>query len=201
MSKPFEIVGVPFTLYVAPTGTAFPLITAAPAVDWVKVGTSGDRNYTEDGVTVAHSQSFNLVRSAGATGPQKAFRTEEDLVISLTLMDLTLEQYALALNDNVVATTAAGVGTAGFKALKLYQGVGVETMALLIRGDASAYGESWKSQYEIPVCFQSGNPEPVYTKGEPASLALEFTTLEDPDAATAEERFGRLVMQHAVALA
>ncbi len=46
-------------------------------------------------------------------------------------------------------------------------------MALLIRGDASPYGDAYGSQYEIPACFQSGSPEPVFTKGEPAGLALE----------------------------
>lgn len=201
MPKPFEILAAPFTLYAAPTGTAFPLITAAPAEAWKKIGTSGDRNYSDDGVTVAHSQTLAQARGAGATGPQKAWRTEEDMVVSLTLWDLTLEQYAIAMNGNAVATTAAGAGTAGFRVLKLYQGVQVATMALLVRGDVSAYGDSWKSQYEIPVCYQSGNPEPVYTKGEPAGLALEFTALEDPDAATPDARFGRLVMQHAAALA
>jgi len=74
-------------------------------------------------------------------------------------------------------------------------------MALLVRGNVSGYGDGFKSQYEIPVCFQSGSPEPVYTKGEPAGLALEFTALEDPAAATPDMRFGRLVMQHQAALA
>lgn len=193
---PFEILGAPFTLYVAPVGTAFPLIDAAPAEAWKIVGTSGDRNYSEEGVTVAHSQTVNSVRGAGATGPRKAWRTEEDLVVSLVLWDMTLEQYAIAVNSNAVETTAAGVGTAGFKELGLYRGVQVATMALLIRGDVSAYGANWKSQYEIPCCFESGSPEPVFTKGEPAGLALEFTAMEDPAAAVPAERFGRLVMQH-----
>jgi hypothetical protein len=139
------------------------------------------------------------VRSAGSTGQRKAFRTEEDLTFALTLMDISLEQYALAINGNDVATTAAGVGTAGFKALKLYRGVQVETMALLVRGVASAYGDGWNAQYEIPVCYQSGDAEPVFTKGEPAGVALEFTALED-NAATPDMRFGRIVMQHAAAL-
>lgn len=198
--EPFEIMAAPFTAYLAPVGTAFPLIDSAPAVDWIKVGTSGDRSMNEDGVTVAHSQATNAVRTAGSTGPVKAFRTEEDLVVSFTLLDISLEQYSLALNGNAVATTAAGVGAAGFKALKLYRGVQVQTYALLLRGVASAYGDGWSAQYEIPVCFQSGNPEPVFTKGEPAGLALEFTALEDNDAATPDLRFGRLIMQHAVAL-
>lgn len=200
MGKPHEIIAAPFTLWAAPVGTAFPLIGAAPAVDWIRVGTSGDRNYAEEGVTVAHSQAFSQARPVGATGPVKAWRTEEDLVVSLTLWDLTLEQYATTLNSNAVATTAAGVGVAGFKAMQLYQGGEVTLMALLVRGDVSAYEAGFKSQYEIPVCYQSGSPEPVFTKGEPAGLALEFTALEDPDAASADLRFGRLVMQHAAAL-
>lgn len=199
--QPYEIVGVPVTLWVAPVGTAFPLIGAAPSVTWKMVGTSGDRSETEEGVTVAHSESINKMRSAGSTGPIKAFRTEEDLMISLVLMDITLEQYSLAMNSNAVATTAAGVGAAGFKAMKLYKGIQVASMALLVRGQASAYGEGWNAQYEVPVCFQSGVPELVFTKGEPAGLALEFTALEDPSAATPADRFGRMVMQHAVALA
>lgn len=198
--QPYEIIAAPFTLWWAPTGTAFPLIDAAPAVAWIKVGTSGDRSESEEGVTVAHGQEFNQVRTAGATGPVKAFRTEESLVVSLTLLDITLEQYRLSLNGNAVATTAAGVGTAGFRALNLYKGVDVAAMALLVRGEVSGYGDGWRSQYEIPVCFQSGSPEPVFTKGEPAGLALEFTALEDPAAATADARFGRMIMQHAAAL-
>lgn len=200
MGEPYEIIAAPFTVYAAPVGTAFPLISAAPAVDWIMLGAAGDRSVTEDGVTVAHSQSINGVRTAGSTGQRKAFRTEEDLVISLTLLDITLEQYARALNSNAVGTTAAGVGTVGFKSLKMYRGVEVATMALLVRGVASAYGDGWNAQYEVPVCYQSGDAELVYTKGEPAGVALEFTALEDFDAASADLRFGRLVMQHAIAL-
>ncbi len=200
MSQPYEIIAAPFTLYLAPVGTAFPAIDAAPAGDWVKVGTSGALSENEDGVTVTFSETINKVRTAGSTGPVKAFRPEEDLVIGLTLLDITLEQYKLAVNGNAVTTTAAGVGTAGFKSLKLHKGAQVATMALLVRGDASPYGDNYKSQYQVPVCFQSGTPEVVHKKGDPAGLALEFTALEDPGAATVDARFGSLVMEHAAAL-
>lgn len=196
---PYEIVAGPFTLWLAPVGTAFPLIDAAPAVAWVKVGTGGDKNYSEDGVTVAHSQSIEQARPAGTVGPVKAWRTEEDLMISLTLWDITLEQYATALNAAAVTTTAAGEGTAGFKKLGLSQGQEVATYALLARG-ISPYGDSYAAQYEVPRCYQSGNAEPAYLKGTPAGLDLEFTALEDANAASASERFGRLVAQHAAAL-
>lgn len=194
--EPFEIIATPFAIYRAPVGEAFPAIDAAPAGNWTLIGTSGDRSYSEDGVTIVHSQTIEQARPLGSTGPVKAFRTAEDLMIRCTLWDMTLEHYARALNDNAVATTAAGAGTAGYKALNHYRGLNVATMALLIRGAASGYGDGWNSQYEVPVVYQSGSPEPVHRKGTPAGLALEFTALEDPNAASAAARFGRLVVQH-----
>lgn len=193
--EPYEIIAAPFTLYVAPLNTAMPVVTAAPAAGWVKVGTSGDRNYSEDGVTVMHSQSNKLVRSAGAVGPIKAFREEEDLMFRLTLWDITLEQYTKALNDNAITTTAAGAGTAGTKSIGLSQGKTIKTFSLLVRG-ISPYGDGMVAQYEVARCFQSGNAEPQYRKGDPAGLALEFTALERLTAANESERFGKLVMQH-----
>lgn len=193
--EPYEIIGAPLTLWLAPVGTAFPLIDAAPAAEWIKVGTSGDLNYSDDGVTVTHNQTFSQARPAGSIGPRKAWRTEENLMIALTLWDLTLEQYATALNNATVATTAAAAGTAGYKKIGLSQGEDVAFLALLARG-VSPYGDGFNAQYEVPRCYQSGNPNPVFKKGVPAGLALEFTAFEDATAATAAERFGRLVAQH-----
>lgn len=197
--EPYEIVGAPLTLWLAPVGEAFPAIDAAPGGNWVKVGTSGDRNYSEEGVAVMHNQTLSQARPAGTTGPVKAFRTDEDLMISLTLWDITLEQYAAALNDADVATTAAGVGTAGFKAIGLSQGQEVTAYALLARG-TSPYGDGMNAQYQVPRCYQSASPNPQYVKGNPAGLELEFTALEDLNAANAAERFGKLVAQHQAAL-
>ncbi len=196
---PYEIIAGPLTLWLAPVGTTFPLIDAAPSGTWIKVGTSGSRNYSEDGVTIAHSQTTQKVRPAGAVGAVKAFRDSEDMMIRVTLWDLTLEQYLYALNGNAVTTTAAGPSTAGFKKIGLSQGHSVTAHALLVRG-VSAYNEAMAAQYEVPRCFQSGNPEPVFRKGVPAGLAMVFDALEDPGAASEAERFGRLVQQHQVAL-
>ncbi|MGG2382987.1 hypothetical protein, partial [Salmonella enterica] len=89
---------------------------------WVKIGTNGDRSYEEGGVTVAHKQSVNKTRSARSVGAIKAFRASEDMTITVTLMDLTLEQYAYALGQVQPSTTVAGVGTVGFKKLGLSRG-------------------------------------------------------------------------------
>ena len=197
--QPYEIIGAPLTLWLAPVGTAFPLVGAAPAGTWTKVGTSGDANYSDDGVLVQHVQKTETARPAGRTGPVKAWRAEEDLMIGLTLWDLSLEQYAAAMNNLAITTTAAGAGTAGFKRMGLSQGIEVATYALLARG-VSAYGDGMVAQYEVPRVFQSANPKIAYKKAKPAGLELEFTALEDMGAATPDVRFGRVVMQHQLPL-
>jgi hypothetical protein len=200
MPAPFEIVAQPFTLWLAPTGTAFPDVDTVPDVGWTKVGTSGDLNYSEDGVTVTHGQTVEAWRALGSTGARKAFRTEEELRISLTVMDVSLEQYKVALNGNTVSTTAAGAGTPGFKDIGLSRGLGVTRYALLVRGVGGPYGDAFAMQYEVPIVVEVGEPEVVYVKGEPAGLALEFMALEDASAVDAKERFGRLVTQNALAV-
>lgn len=194
--EPYEIVAGPLQLWLAPVGTAFPDVDEDPdSEDWTLIGTSGDENYSEDGVTVTHSQTIEQARPAGSTGPRKAWRTGEDLTIALVLWDITPEQYAAALNGNEVTTTAAGSGTAGTKKIGLSRGHEVTCYALLARG-TSPEGDGFAAQYEVPRCYDAGNAAPVFRKGTPAALALEFTALEDPNAASDDERFGRLVAQH-----
>jgi hypothetical protein len=197
---PYEIIGAPLTVWIAPVGTAMPTLDAAPASPWIKLGTNGDRNYDEGGVTVTHSKSYNKVRPAGASGPVKAFLNEEDLMFGVNLMDLTLEQYQFALNNNQIATVAAGVGSPGTKKIGLSEDVGrTAEFALLARG-LSPYNDALAMQYCVPRCFQSGAPAPQFRKGEPAILALQFEALEDLSAGNAQERFGYIIAGSAAAL-
>lgn len=191
---PYEVIAAPYEVWWAEVGTAFPDVDEAPGVGWTQVGTSGSLNFTEAGVTVAHSQAVTQWRASGDTGTRKVFRTEEGLAVRLVLADVSLEQYRLAMNNNAVSTVQSTVGHPGYKKLGLSRGPFVAQMALLVRGP-SAYGDGWASQYEIPIAFQTGNPEPVFgVKGEPAGLALEWTAVVDPSQAETE-RFGRLLMQ------
>lgn len=195
MAKPFEIVAGPLTIWLAPPETAFPAIGADPAGPWVMVGTSGTRNYSNDGVSLQLNQTVAEARPAGALGPVKAWRTEEDALFGVTLWDLTLEQFTLALNGVVPAATAAGAGTAGFKKLGLSRGHDVKTYSLLARG-ASPYADDMIAQFEVPHCYQSGSPNSVFNKGVPVGLQLQWKALEDLEAASEDERFGRLLAQH-----
>jgi hypothetical protein len=198
-SVPYEIIAAPFTVWIAAVGTAFPEVDETPSGSWAKVGSSGDLNYLEDGVTVTHNRSFEKFRALGDLGSRKVFATEEDLMIALTLADLTLEQYKLALNNNAITTVTASSGVPGTKKIGLSSGSSVATYALLVRGP-SPYGDDMVLQYELPRAAQSGNPAVVFRRAQPAALALEWTALVDPNASSSDERFGRIVAQTAVAL-
>lgn len=194
-SAPFEIIAFPYQLWVAPLGTAFPNLWDVPAAPWVAVGTNQDLNYSDEGVTVSHAQEMFLFRALGDSASRKAFRTSEDLKIRLMLVDLTLEQYSYALNGNTVTPTSGVMGTSpSYVTMGLSRGFAVATHAVLIRG-ASPYGDDMVLQYEMPRGAQTGNPEPVYRKDAVALLALEWTGLVDPNAATIFERLGRLRAQ------
>lgn len=194
MSSPFELLAAPFTAYVAAVGTAFPDVDEAPSASWFKIGTSGADNYNEDGVAIKHEQTIETFRGLGKTGQLKAWRTEEALKVGFGVHDVTAEQYGKMLNDATVTDVAAGSGTPGYRYIELQQGLTVALFALVLRADASPYGDSWKMQYQVPIVFQSEEPEPTYTKGEPAGLDVEYTALQHSTLG-----FGRLVIQDATA--
>lgn len=178
MSAPHEIVAAPLTVWLAPVGFAFPDVdeTPIPTMGWEKLGTSGDKNYDEDGVTVTHGQTIEVFRPAGSTAARKAWRTEEELLIGFTLVDLSAAQYARVLNDVTVTQTAAAAGVPGTDAFPLLQGLDVTLFALLARG-ASPANNALTAQYEVPIVYQAESPEPVWKKGEPAGLAIQFAAL------------------------
>ena len=191
MPEPFEITAGPVDVYIAPVGEAMPLVTdEPPAGNWTLIGTSGSTNIGEDGVNVQHSESVEDFRSLGSTGPVKAFRTEEDLLVSFNLMDLTLEQYTYALNFNTVSVDSND------KTINPYKGETVQYRALLVRGNGkSPYGDTRNFQYEIPRVRGDSAPEVIFVKGEPAGLALQFRAMIDLNAASDADRFGKLRFQ------
>jgi hypothetical protein len=188
-----EVIVAPLTVWVAPVGTAFPKIDAEPAEAWIKLGANGNKNYEDDGVTVTHDQTLESFRGAGSTGKRKVYRTEENLMVAFTLVDLTAAQYAKILNDATVTTEAAGAEKAGQKYFDLLQGLSVAQFALLARG-TSAESADLNAQYDVARCVQSGKPAPVFSKGKVTGLATEWDVLEDD-----ESGFGKHRIQTAAA--
>ena len=195
MSEPNEILISLFDVYLAPVGEAFPDVDDTPGGNWSLLGNGGNLSMGEEALTVTHTQQVDLHRTYGSTGPRKASRSSEDLMIAFTLVDLTLEQYTRALNNVAVTDVAAATGNPGYRHINLHRGRDVYRVALLVRGELSVYGDDLEGQYEVPIAVQTGSPAPAFTKTDMAGLALEFMALED-----VTKKFGRLVMQDAVAL-
>jgi len=178
--QPFEVVCAPYTVYAATVGTNFPNIDAVPTTGpggWTQVGTSGNKNYTDTGVTVTHTQTVSTFTPAGSTTVRKAWRTEEGVTFALEVADLSPAQYALILDNITVQTNAPSTTAGGDSHFELMRGVQVNQYALLVRG-ISPVNEAYAAQYEVPSAFMMGNPAPRYSKQGPATLAIEFHAFE-----------------------
>jgi len=186
---PREIVVGPLEIWLAAAVEAEDDVDATPAGNWGKVGTSGDENYTEDGVTVTHSQTIQEHRAVGATGPLKATRTEESLMIAFTLMDLSIAQLTKLLNNT---TKSAG---ANYDYIGVRRGPDITVLSAIARGTGLSPSGAYNIQLYVPRCYQSGDLSPVFNKGTPAGCSAAFSALEYQSAATDEQRFGRWVVQ------
>jgi hypothetical protein len=182
--EPFEIMAAPYDIYLAPEGTAKPDIGIDPAGPWALLGRRGADNYDEAGVVVTHEQSINQHRGLRGTGPVKAWRTSENLMLGFTLDDMRPEALKVAVNGNDVTDGGSS------STLPLHQGAEITTYALLARSSQGPNGDDLASQYYVPKCYQSASPAVTHAKGKAAGIPLAFTAIEDLDAATEEERFG-----------
>jgi hypothetical protein len=173
MAAPEEILAFPLEVWLAPVGTAFPAVDAVPAIDWEKLGTEGDLNYDESGVTVSHGEGVFDFTPAGSTMPSKRFRTSESLLTKLNLVDLSPDVYAKVMNDATVTTVAAGLAVAGEKHFSLFRGDQVNSFATLLRG-VSPVDNTLAMQFEVPKAFVSVNGDVVFNKGVVAALPIEI---------------------------
>lgn len=186
-TAPFEIVAGVCDIYAAPVGTAFPDVDDAPGTVWRALG------HTDGGVKVGHAQTIVELRTDQVTAPVKGVRSEESLQITFSLAEVTPENYALALNQ----ASAFDVPTVGnAKTISLYRGgFGVQTVALLVRGEHLSPEGDFNLQYEVPSAYQSGSPEVDFVKDNKAMLACQFNVIAaaafDPGS-TDEDIFGVL---------
>lgn len=202
MTTPLEIIGGgPFTVYVAPVSEARPEIDDSEGTltggNWDLLGVTGSNNYDESGIAVAHPQTMEYQRVLGRTAPVKAFRTQEDLSIELTLVDLSAATYALILNDKSVTTVAAASGVPGEKYFVPYRGLTVAEFAVLLRAPSPEMATG-NMQWWIPRMVIEGEPKPTFVKGAGASLVVMFKALWDGSQSAGSE-FGRISVQTAAA--
>ena len=194
MPAPFEMVSGPLEVWFAPEGTSSPQLDLTPPNPWRRMGTNGSRSISDDGITVGFEETIESQRSFGTTGVVKQFRTEEDLMISLSLLDVTVETMALALSGLPVTDVAAASGTPGYRQVETQRGFNVVNLAFLLKG-FSPYADFMSAQYWIPKGYASFSGEINYTKGEAAMIEVEIAAIED-----LTFRYGLYQGQDAVAL-
>ena len=191
-SVPYEILTGVGNLYLAPLGTAFPAVNAVPGAAWRDLG------YTQEGVSIKKSQKIEKINVDQETGAVKASRMEESQTIETNLAEATLENLADYVGNTVTDTPAAS-GTIGIREVGLYSGGYVKTYSALFRG-MSAYG-NYPAQYQVPVCYIDGDAELKFQKGgKNPVIKIALEALVDPNATSESEKFGKIVMQDAVAL-
>ena len=178
MPAPFEMVSGPIQVWTAAEATAAPELSAAPPAAWTLLGTNGQRSMSEDGVTVEFSETIEAQRSLGSTAIQKLFRTEEEVMITVALLDVSAETFAIAMSGLAITISAAATSKAGFRAVDLLRGFDVLNLAFLARG-FSPYADAMSAQFWIPKGYASFSGGLQYQKGEAAMIELEIMAIED----------------------
>lgn len=175
-------------LYVAPVGLAFPLVNAVPGAGWVDLGE------TLDGVKLSMTQKNIVARTDQRTGGIKAARDEEGVELETKLAEGTMENLAKLLGQTM-GTVAPAAGVPGQKYAYLHRGVAVVEYAFLFRGFSP--DGPWNEQYELPRGYFDDATEIEFKRAEQSTFSAKFVALEDMNALTEAERFGRRVAQSA----
>lgn len=176
--EPYQLMNGPFAVYIADIADPVELppdIDKAPAGNWALLGLGGDKDITEEGISVNMDQVIAWFRGLGSTAPRKGFRTSEDLIVTFTLADASVENFARAFNDATIDLSG------NQRRIELLQGSEVAQFSLLIYGDGkSAYGD-FNSFWWLPRCSHDAPLEAKIVKGEPIGLQYRWHVLDDDD--------------------
>ena len=177
-SQPFQLMNGPFEVWIADPVELSPDVatpSASIAGNWELLGVSGDKDITEDGITITVEQDVTKFRGLGSIATRKMFRNSQDVVVSFTLADASIENYARALDDATIDMDSHR------RRIQLLMSSDVAQFSLLIRGDGkSPYGD-FNTQWWLPRASHDAPLETKYVKGEPVGLAYRWTALVDDD--------------------
>jgi hypothetical protein len=178
MAQELELITGPVEVYWGPVGETFTAIGSAVAGNWVLLGTSGSKNYTEDGVTIRSEKATEVFRSLGSPYPRASYITEADVFVDVDLKDYTLTQLRTALNQNTVTSDGGG-----FDWISLETEGDVSEIAIQIRGvGKSPLLAGGHIQWNLPRMFEEGSREWGMVKGVPAGSTLSFRAIYDEGA-------------------
>ena len=163
------------TVYYADIGEAMPDVDAAPGGGWTLIGTLGARDYDEAGISILSDVNTSDINSLGALRPECVVPTDIDLRVTLSLMDMSTAQLAVAFGFNTVAAEA---GPPAVNRLSLNMPDNFVAKALLVRFDGKSPDfQTGSAQYEFSNCIELGSKDINYNKESAAMAALEFKIL------------------------
>ena len=170
-------------MWSAPTGSAVSDLSVEPSAPWVLVGTRGGSSISEDGIEINLTETIESQRNLASTGVENLFRPEQDLLISVGLLDLSVETFADAMGGQTPVTVLPTNTTAGYVETQLLRpGLGndfeVNLRAFLLR-TPSPYGDDMVAQFWVPRGYASLSGSIHYQKGEAAELEIEILAVLD----------------------
>jgi hypothetical protein len=142
------------------------------------------------------SQKVELTRTDQRTGPVKAARGEESLKLKTKLVEHTHENLGDVIGA-AVTDTPPGSGTIGTRSINMYRGGVVQEFAFVFLG-FSPYMDADAAYYVPRGYFDMDALK--FDKAKNAPIPITFEALEDLNASSADERFGYLIAQDALAL-
>jgi len=164
-----NLIAGPGSLHRAVFGATEPLDTAVatpPTAPWVDLGA------THDGVTLTvEREEFKLSMDQTVDSPGRRL-TEREVTIATNLAEITLENLAVAMNQDP-ATLDTGVG---FKAMDLEvddPGAEPDYCALLFRGRAPG---GFRRHVIARKVLSVGSVETAYKKGDQTLYPVTFAT-------------------------
>jgi hypothetical protein len=171
--EPFAQITGTAKIYLAPVRTAPPAINTLPGAAWIYLGeTDGEQS-------IEHSGALTLFRVNERTGPVKAVRPEEDVVVSFTLVELTLENYARVLHE---ASKVLESGTPSRKEMPFKRGSCPTEYALLMIGQSSSPYGLYPAFNYLPRVVSDAEPTVTRAKDGRAALEAMYRALEDAQA-------------------
>ena len=160
-----------------------PMDAAPPAANW---NTIAEDNITEDGVTLAHTETVEDQMTLNETVARDDYRTAEEWMLNLTVNSWQADVLQLAMNNNAsttVAPTAAPDPSVGYIRIPMRKGPSVHHLSILARINDAPYrvtGDTVITQVLFLCASQRDGFESNFgPKSQASMVSLNFKGLLD----------------------
>lgn len=166
---PSNLIQGPATLYVDDFGATEPADTAVASVPG---GTFADVGGTNDGVTVKVATEWAELEVDQLVETAERRRTKIETVVSTNLAEVTLDNLARALNQDIPAAVTTGVGFAAIDVTPVDPFLPYYQAVIL---DGRAAGVNKRRRVIVRKSLNTADVESAYSKGDQTFIPVEFT--------------------------